>query len=128
MTEHEHYEPDRTSFERPRTAHDWHRHSALAAYAEHLDAEPDDAELVFQFDERYLDTYDHIETFVSKQLYDLGWVNAVDEAFEQAGIPAGALDWNFDAVLEHLEETYEIVQTHARVYVFRRDSTDTELT
>ena len=128
MTEHEHHAPDRLSPERPRTAHDWHRLSALAAYAEHLDAEPDDPELIIQFDERYLDTFDHIETFVSKQVFDLGWVTAVDEAFERAGIPSGALDWNPDAILEHLEETYEIVRTHARVYVFQRDGTKTPLT
>lgn len=123
MTEHEHHPPNRPHPERPRTAHDWDRLSALVAYAEHLDAEPDDPELIIQFDERYLDTYDSIETFVSKQLFDLGWVTAVDDAFEQAGIPAGALDWNLDAVLEHLKETYEIVQADARVYVFRRSPT-----
>lgn len=127
MTEREHHNLEHPSIERPRTAHDWHRLSALAAYAEHLDAEPDDPELIIQFDERYLDTYDHIETFVSKQLFDLGWVAVIDDAFERGGIPAGALDWNLDVVLEHLEETYEIVRTHARVYVFRREGTDTSL-
>lgn len=57
---------------------------------------------------------------MAKQLYALGWVDAVDQAFEDAGIPPGVLDWNFDAVLEHLEETYEIVRAHARIYVFHR--------
>lgn len=107
-------------------APDRYRASALAAYTEHLDAEPGSPEVTELFTERYLATYDSIETFVGKQLYALGWVEAIDEAFEQAGIPVGALDWNLDAVLEHLEETYEIVQAHARVYIFRRGGTEPE--
>ncbi|MFV0433416.1 MAG: hypothetical protein ACK5LO_05490 [Leucobacter sp.] len=79
-----------------------------------------DASVLNQFGDVYSGSWEQIDQLIDDELDALEWKQARQKLRSTPGIDAAFLDWNRDALEQHLREVYSIVELDGWHHVFYR--------
>lgn len=94
---------------------------AFAAYLSLEDIDAASDSLADDYENAYVGTYLDEDALIENELSSLGWVEAVDAVIREQTIPEGVLEWNHDALLEHLRRyLYDLIDLDGFLYAFAK--------
>jgi hypothetical protein len=93
---------------------------AFAAYATLGTPELNNTDVLTNFEDRYVTTFDNVEELLHEQLDALGWAESLYRLKRNEGIMDDVLDWNYEALFRQVRHVYDVVEKGGAVHVFNK--------
>lgn len=91
---------------------------AFVAYTTLGTAELHSTDVLVNFADVYVASFDSVEELLREQLDSLGWSDALIRLRREEGITEDVLDWDFDALLVRVREVYDVLEEGGVFHVF----------
>jgi hypothetical protein len=93
---------------------------AFAAYTRLGTAELHTSDVLTDFEDLYIASFDDVEALIADQLEGLGWTTALKQFMREQGIADDLLNWNREALVERLRLIYDVIESGGRIHAFAK--------